>query len=158
MVWGCIIEGWKGPLVVLEYPGGRGGGMNTQRYCEQVLESVVKGFFEEMRGERGHIFFQQDNMSCHTSKHMKSWFSKNSIPLLFHPPNSPDLSPIEPVWHELKTLVWRRPHSPTNINELKMAVLQAWEKLSVVDIDKYIMTMPERITAVLASHGGHTRY
>ena len=45
-----------------------------------------------------------------------------------------------------------------NINELKMAVLQAWEKLSVVDIDKYVMTMPERITAVLASHSGHTRY
>jgi hypothetical protein len=28
MVWGCIIRGQKGPLVVLEYPGGRGGGMN----------------------------------------------------------------------------------------------------------------------------------
>jgi hypothetical protein len=27
MVWGCIMKGRKGPLVVLEYPGGRGGGM-----------------------------------------------------------------------------------------------------------------------------------
>ena len=26
MVWGCIMEGVKGPLVILEYPGGRGGG------------------------------------------------------------------------------------------------------------------------------------
>ena len=34
MVWGCIIEGRKGPLVVLEYPGGRGGGMNSKRYQE----------------------------------------------------------------------------------------------------------------------------
>ena len=32
MVWGCIMEGRKGPLVVLEYPGGKGGGMNTARY------------------------------------------------------------------------------------------------------------------------------
>ena len=32
MVWGCIMKGWKGPLVVLEYPGGKGGGMNTARY------------------------------------------------------------------------------------------------------------------------------
>ena len=32
MVWGCIIKGQKGPLVVLEYPGGKGGGMNTARY------------------------------------------------------------------------------------------------------------------------------
>ena len=50
------MEGQKGPLVVLEYPGGRGGGMNTQRYCEQVLESVVKGFFEEMQREREAIY------------------------------------------------------------------------------------------------------
>jgi hypothetical protein len=35
---------------------------------------------------------------------------------------------------------------------------QAWEMLSVVDIDKYIMTMPDRIAAVLASHGEQTRY
>ena len=29
MIWGCIVEGKKGPLVVLEYPGGKGGGMNS---------------------------------------------------------------------------------------------------------------------------------
>jgi hypothetical protein len=33
MVWACIMKGRKGPLVVLEYPGGKGGGMNTRRYC-----------------------------------------------------------------------------------------------------------------------------
>lgn len=32
MVWDCIMEGRKGPLIVLEYPGGKGGGMNTKRY------------------------------------------------------------------------------------------------------------------------------
>ena len=32
MVWGCIMNGQKGPLVVLEYPGGKGGGMNSSRY------------------------------------------------------------------------------------------------------------------------------
>ncbi len=28
MVWACIMEGKKGPLVVLDCPGGKGGGMN----------------------------------------------------------------------------------------------------------------------------------
>jgi hypothetical protein len=32
MVWGCIMKGSKGPLVVLEYPGGKGGGMNAKQY------------------------------------------------------------------------------------------------------------------------------
>jgi len=30
MVWACVMRGIKGPLVVLEYPGGKGGGMRTQ--------------------------------------------------------------------------------------------------------------------------------
>ena len=29
MIWGCIIKGRKGPLVVLEYLSGKGGGMNS---------------------------------------------------------------------------------------------------------------------------------
>jgi len=29
MVWGYIMNGRKEPLLVLEYPGGKGGGMNT---------------------------------------------------------------------------------------------------------------------------------
>ncbi|KAF8495265.1 hypothetical protein F5888DRAFT_1616047, partial [Russula emetica] len=32
IVWGCIIEGCKGPKVVLEYPGGKGGGKNLTHY------------------------------------------------------------------------------------------------------------------------------
>jgi hypothetical protein len=36
MVWGCIARDSKGPLVVLEYPGGPGGGMDAARYREQV--------------------------------------------------------------------------------------------------------------------------
>ena len=42
MVWGCIMKGRKGPLVVLEYPGGWGGGMNSIHYQEQVLDGVLK--------------------------------------------------------------------------------------------------------------------
>lgn len=39
MVWGCIMEGRKGPLVVLDYPGGKGGGMNTKG----ILNKFWKG-------------------------------------------------------------------------------------------------------------------
>jgi hypothetical protein len=99
------MKGRKGPLVVLEYPGGKGGGMNTRRYCEQVLEGVLLDFYVEMSQACGFVWFQQDNASCHTSKSMKKWLTDHGIPLLYHPPNSPDLSPIEPVWHELKKII-----------------------------------------------------
>ena len=69
MVWVCIMDGRKGLLLVLEYPGGKGGGMNTKRYCEQVLGGVLEDFYVEMRKEHGQVHFQQDNTSCHVSKH-----------------------------------------------------------------------------------------
>ncbi|KAE9391691.1 hypothetical protein BT96DRAFT_945185 [Gymnopus androsaceus JB14] len=51
MVWGCIMKGKKGPLVVLEYPGGKEGGMNTKRYQEQVLEGALRQFYTAMESK-----------------------------------------------------------------------------------------------------------
>ena len=53
MVWACIMDGRKGPLLVLDYPGGRGGGMNGARYVEQVLRGVLRGFYDEVKEENG---------------------------------------------------------------------------------------------------------
>lgn len=40
MVWGCIMKGKKGPLTVLEYPGGRGG-ESTQRFIKNKFLNLV---------------------------------------------------------------------------------------------------------------------
>ena len=55
MLWGCIMKGQKGPLVVLEYPGGRGGGMTAKRYQDQVLKPVLEPFYRQMTEERGQV-------------------------------------------------------------------------------------------------------
>jgi hypothetical protein len=141
---------------LLEYPGGKGGGMNTKRYCEQVLDGVLMDFYGEAKLKHGQLQFQQDNMSCHTSKHTNKWFDDHSIPLFYHLPNSPDPSPIEPVWHELKDIICHHPHPPTTVEELKAAVHTAWEELDLADIDKHILHMPDRVTAIFQARGGHT--
>ncbi len=74
------------------------------------------------------------------------------------PPSSPDLNPIEPVWHELKRLVARRPHPPTTVEELKQAIHEAWDQLDIRNVNKYIGTMPERVSAVLAAKGRNTKF
>ncbi|KAF5312429.1 hypothetical protein D9619_003837 [Psilocybe cf. subviscida] len=126
MVWGCIMEGKKGPLRVLDFPGGRGGGMNTKRYCEQVLEGALKDFHSQMSRSRGKVLFQQDNATCHTSKAAKKWLGDHNIPLLFHPPNSPDLSPIERVWHELKTIIRGLFPQPSNSEQQSTTLGSHW--------------------------------
>jgi hypothetical protein len=158
MVWGCIMKGRKGPLVVLEYPGGKGGGMNTARYQEQVLEGVLKEFYEQMDAERDGVIFQQDGAASHRSKSTKKWLSDHGIPLLFHSASSPDLSPIEPVWHELKTIIRGLRHPPNTTQQLIAAVHDAWETLPIPDVNKHIVRMPDRVEAILAAKGGHTRF
>lgn len=158
MVWGCIARGWKGPLLVLDYPGGRGGGMNTERYINQVLDGALLASYKQLQSERGSMSFMQDNASCHKSKKSLKWFEDHGIPLHPHPPSSPDLNPIEPCWADLKRLIRNRPHHPTTVAELKLAVEEAWETLTVQMIDKHTMGMRKRYEDLVAAKGGNTRF
>jgi len=158
MVWACIMDGVKGPIVVLEYDGGKGGGFNAKKYREQVLQPVLLPFFRRMQRERPGLKFQQDGAPAHRAKTTKKWFDDHSIPLLPHPPSSPDVNPAEPVWHLLKDIIRNRPHPPTSIEELKTAVYEAWDSITVDKINKFVHSMPDRVQAIISSKGGHTRY
>jgi transposase len=158
MVWACIMKDKKGPLVVLEYPGGRGGGMNSIRYQQQVLDGALLAFYRQMKLERGLIKFQQDGAPSHRSKSTMKWFRDHDISLFPHPASSPDLNPIEPCWHELKSRLRALPHLPTTVDALCEAVHEVWESLSLEDINRHVRTMNERVQAVLKAKGGHTRF
>jgi transposase len=158
MIWGCIARGRKGPLVLLDYPGGKGGGMNSKRYQQQVLGDVFLDFYTQLKHSRGYVQFQQDSAPAHSSKSTLAWLASHRIPLFFHPPNSPDLNPIEPLWLELKCILQRHSHSPTTIDELKEFVCAAWDEISVASINRHIDHMPDRAASVLRVRGGHTRF
>jgi len=79
--------------------------MNAKRYQEQVLEGALRQFYTAMESERGNVQYQQDNAPSHTAKTTKQWLESHKITVFPHPPSSPDVSPIEPVWHELKGLL-----------------------------------------------------
>jgi len=158
MVWGCIARGRKGPLVVMEYPGGKGGGLTSRRYQEQVLDGPFLDFYTRLKQSRQYIQFQQDGAPSHRSKATLSWLDSHDIPLFYHPPNSPDLNPIEPVWLELKHILQRRRHTPTTIDDLKAAVQTAWEEIPIDTINRHIDRMPARALAVFTAKGGHTQF
>lgn len=158
MVWGCISRDRKGPLVVLDYPGGKGGGMSSKCYQEQVLGGPFWDFYTQMKDERKYMQFQQDGAPSHHSKSTLSWLANQNIPLFFHPPNSPDLNPIEPIWLELKCILYCRFHTPTTVDELKQFVHTAWAEITIETINKHIGHMHDRAEAVFAAKGGHTRF
>lgn len=158
MVWACIAYNKKGPLLLLDYPGGRGGGMNSERYVEQVLSEPLLNFYNNLKRHRRYMSFQQDNAPPHVAKATIRWFNRNNVRLFPHPASSPDLNPIENLWHLLKIHIRARDHPPTSTAELQQAVREAWESLTVDDINVLVRSMPDRVHAVLQAKGGHTKY
>ena len=158
MIWACIMRGSRGPMVILDYPGGKGGGMTANRYQDQVLDRVLFDYYWKMSETRGQVVFQQDGARSHTAKSTMAWLASNEIEIFPHPASSPDLSPIEPLWHRLKTLIRERPHIPSSLEELKTAVRECWEMITAKDIDQHVKHMEDRVKAVLKADGGHTKY
>ncbi|GFV17562.1 transposable element Tcb2 transposase [Trichonephila clavipes] len=70
------------------------------------------------------------------------------------PARSPDLSPVEHVWDQLK---WQMP-SCHSVHDLELAVQDLWAHLLQDNIRCLINLMPDRVAACIAAGGGPTRY
>jgi hypothetical protein len=159
MVWGCMMHGRKGPLLVLDYPGGKGNGMGGKRYVQQVLEGAWKQFHVQAEVQLGRkLLFQQDGAPAHRSKLAQKWFTDNNVSLFPHPPSSPDLSPIEALWGMLKSHLHARRRIPTSRTELEAALQDGWAQITLDQINNLVAPMPARIQAVISAKGGHTMY
>ena len=143
---------------MLDFPGGTGGGMNTQRYIEQVLDGPLLGLYGQLKRSRRYMYFQQDSATCHTLKKSMEWFKRTKVQLFPHPPSSPDLNTIENLWFILKQHIRSRPHPPTSTEELKRAVQEAWDSLTLDEINTLVRSMPNRVAQVLSAKGHATHY
>jgi hypothetical protein len=80
------------------------------------------------------------------------------MPSIDWPANSPDLNPLENIWGLLKGRLGARYPRPSGNDEMRAAILEEWAKITPQEILKFVDTMPERIAAVIANEGGHTRW
>ncbi|GFV67977.1 transposable element Tcb2 transposase [Trichonephila clavipes] len=69
------------------------------------------------------------------------------------PARSPDLSPVEHVWDQLK----RQMPSCHSVHDLELAVQDLWAHLPQDNIRCLINSMPDRMAACIAAGGGPTR-
>jgi hypothetical protein len=65
---------------------------------------------------------------------------------------SPDLNPIESIWRIVKQRLKNR--GPIlEPADLRRAIEEEWDKITLEEINRAISTMPERVTAVLERDG-----
>ncbi|CCO35581.1 hypothetical protein BN14_09699 [Rhizoctonia solani AG-1 IB] len=74
------------------------------------------------------------------------------------PPSSPDLNPIEPLRLLLKNCVAKIKGSSNSTEKLWEAAQEAWESITIKEVNMHTKNMPARVQAVLKAKGGHTAF
>ena len=82
----------------------------------------------------------------------------NNVEVLQWPAQSPDLNPIEHLWHYLKQQLATYETDPTSMHELWERVEVEWEKIPANVCNDLICSMPMRIAALLKAKGYYTKY
>ncbi|GFS84009.1 transposable element Tcb2 transposase [Trichonephila clavipes] len=124
------------------------GTLMGQRYVDVILQPHVGSFLNGLPG----AIFQQDNARRHTARVAQDFL--RHFQTLPWPARSPDLSPVELVWDQLK----RQMPLGHSVHDLELVVQDLWAHLPQDNIRCLINSMPDRVTACVAAGGGLTRY
>jgi hypothetical protein len=151
MVWGCML--WEG----VGYACRIDGRMDADLYCK-ILEDDLQSSIDYYGKTAEDIIFQQDNDPKHTSKKAKAWFNDHEYEVLPWPAQSPDLNPIEHLWHHLKRRLAEYQEPPKGMMELWERVEEEWNKIEPEVCQNLIESMPRRVQAVVKAKGGYTKY
>jgi hypothetical protein len=119
MVWGCMASFGVANLAFIE------GTMDASKYIE-VLRSNLPASAEKL-GISDNYSFQQDNDPKHTAMKTREWLLCNVRRQLITPPQSPDLNPIENLWHFLDVEI--RKSKISNKGDLKRVINEQWAKI-----------------------------
>lgn len=100
-----------------------------------ILEGTLLPFVTTIYPDQHR--FMQDNDPKHTSGYASDWLKDNSLNWWKTPAESPDLNPIENLWHELNVFI-RREVKPKTKDELVQGIIQSWRTVDVCKCLKYI--------------------
>jgi DDE superfamily endonuclease len=148
-VFGVVGHNYKGHLHF--YTGTGIGGRLIQSDYVTILEEIVAPDWQE------DWILVEDNDGPHgtrgkTYNKVKQAKTRLGIKWEANPPNSPDLNPIESIWRTIKQRLNNR-GVINKVGQLRRAIEEEWDKLTMEEINKACATMTARIEALYKSGG-----
>ncbi|QRW16928.1 Transposable element Tc1 transposase [Rhizoctonia solani] len=149
-LWGCIAHDKKGLLIWLDLlpptvgknGHSKGGGLTLEAYVEQVLGGPLIDFLHDLEEEQGHkILIVEDGAPSHRGEAARNAQEQLGIEQFSHPPNSPNLNAIKPIWCLLKSHVLKVHGALRNAIKLWKAAQRVWKEMSMEDINKHMASL-----------------
>ena len=147
-VWAGISKKGRTPIIIFE------GIMDAAFYIEVIREGLLP-FIRKVFPESHR--FMQDNDPKHTSRKASDYFAQEGINWWKTPPESPDMNPIENLWHELKEYI-RREVKPHTKSELISGICKFWDTVDIQKCCKYINHLKKMVPRVITVEGAATGY
>lgn len=170
MVWGCFAWNRLGPLIVCE-----SGGIGSEEYIEILSEGLLS-FVDDLLGSEeetavrvrqlSDFTFMHDGAPCHRNAEVTSFLAEEEIKVMSWPAQSPDLNPIENLWHILKVKFHERftdircslSKSQSAMEKYGDILREVWGEINRDIVGNLVRSMPGRVQAVIEANGGATRY
>lgn len=105
--------------------------------------------------EDGFVFVQ-DNDPKHSAHIVKEWLLYHTKKVLPHPPQSPDINPIEHLWAFMKTKL--KDYHISSKDTPKNALIAIWNSIPVEVTKNLVHSTPNTLLAVKNAKCHHTKY
>lgn len=144
-MWGGISK--RGATELIIFDGIMDGDFYRDKIVKEGLIPFIRSKFPD------HHRLMQDNDPKHTAKATAKYFEDNNVNWWKTPAESPDLNPIENVWHEMKNHICRVV-KPKTKQELEEGLKEFWKTVKAEKCTRYINHIQKVMPKVIAAEGG----
>jgi hypothetical protein len=125
----------------------------THVYCFGTIRDPVISFDIHVYANR----LMQDNDSKHVSRSTVAFMEQNGITHWKTPASSPDLNPIENMWHQMKNYI-RKTVKPRTKEELENGISAFWDTVTAELCNRYIDHVYKVLPVVVEKFGAASGY